>query len=160
VYLQGAVPNRQVADDVIAKAAAVVGVANVVDQYQIVPGTAAESASPLRIADVVLFDPESSIIRPEFRRLLDLGVLLMQQNPPVTVIVTGHTDSQGGVDMNMHLAQRRVDAVVAYFVSKGIQRERLTGVAKGQAEPVADNATVEGRRLNRRIEFVVQHLLG
>jgi OOP family OmpA-OmpF porin len=61
--------------------------------------------------------------------------------------------------MNERLAQRRVDNVIAYFVSKGIDRARLTGVAKGQADPIADNATVAGRRLNRRIEFVIEHLL-
>jgi outer membrane protein OmpA-like peptidoglycan-associated protein len=160
VYLLGAVPSREVADAVIAKAAAVVGPANVVDQYDIVPGTPAQSASPLRIADTVLFDPESDVIRPEFKQLLDLGVVLMKQNPAVTVTVTGHTDSQGGVAMNQRLAQRRVDNVIAYFVRKGIDSARLTGVSKGQADPIADNATVAGRQLNRRIEFVIEHLLG
>ena len=160
MYLQGVVPSQAVADEVIDKAGAVVGPANVVSEYQIVPGTPRDSASPLRIADTVLFDPESSVIRTEFRSLLDLGVVLLNQTPQITIVVTGHTDSQGGVNANMLLAQRRVDAVIAYFTSKGIAANRLQGVAKGQAEPIADNATVAGRRLNRRIEFVVEHILG
>jgi outer membrane protein OmpA-like peptidoglycan-associated protein len=50
--------------------------------------------------------------------------------------------------------------VIAYFVSHGVPAARLVGMPRGDANPVADNSTPEGRRLNRRIEFVINNLVG
>lgn len=84
----------------------------------------------------------------------------MQRYPNVRVTVLGHTDDDGPDAYNQELSQRRVDAVVRYLAGKGVPVDRVTGVAKGEAEPLAANDTPEGRRLNRRIEFVITGLLG
>ena len=64
----------------------------------------------------------------------------------------GHTDSQGGADYNLDLSQRRAASVYLFLVQSGIQPERLRASGRGLMEPIADNATVEGRALNRRVE--------
>ncbi len=64
----------------------------------------------------------------------------------------GHTDSQGGADYNFDLSQRRAASIYLFLVQSGIQPERLRASGRGLVEPIADNATVEGRALNRRVE--------
>ena len=160
VYLRGKVPTVAVAQELIDKAGKVVGPANVINEYAIDAAAPLPKSAPLYVADTVLFDTGSAKLRPEFVGLLDLGVVLLTQNPQVTVTIIGYTDSVGDEQMNLTLSQRRVDAALAYLQSKGIDTAtRVTGIAKGEAEPVGDNATVEGRRLNRRVEFVINGLL-
>lgn len=159
VYLRGKVPDQATADTLITKAGKVVGPTNVIDEYVVDPTAARPDSAPLYVADTVLFDTGSAVLRPEFTGLLNLGVVLLTQNPKVTVTIIGHTDNVGAADMNMALSQRRVDAAIKYIVGKGINQTRLTGVAKGLTEPVADNSTPEGRRANRRVEFIIIGLL-
>lgn len=68
--------------------------------------------------------------------------------------IGGHTDSTAGDDVNIPLSQRRAEAVKNYLVTKsGVTATNLTAVGYGSANPVADNATEEGKARNRRIEF-------
>ncbi len=160
VYLRGMVPTVAVAQELIDKAGKVVGPDNVINEYTIDASAPLPKSAPLYVADTVLFDTGSAKVRPEFAGLLDLGVVLLTQNPQVTVTIIGHTDSVGDEQMNLTLSQHRVDAALAYLQAKGIDTPtRVTGIAKGEAEPVGDNATAEGRRLNRRVEFIIQGLL-
>ena len=159
VILRGEVPDQATAATIIAKAALVVGPANVVDEYTIDTAAARPDSAPLYVADTILFDTGSAVLRPEFTGLLNLGLLLLTQNPKVTITIIGHTDNVGAAAMNLALSQRRVDAAISFIVAHRIDRARLTGVAKGLTEPVADNSTPEGRRANRRVEFVITGLL-
>lgn len=161
VYLSGSVPSRMIADAIVAKAAAVMGSENVVDQYEIdpaVPFDPTESA-PLYVEDLVLFPTGSAEVSPEFQPLLDLGVVLMSQNPNVTIDVIGHTDSIGSAEGNLALSQARVDAVVAYWVEAGIDPERIRAFGLGESQPIADNTTPDGKQINRRVEFTITGLL-
>jgi outer membrane protein OmpA-like peptidoglycan-associated protein len=71
------------------------------------------------------------------------------------VEVQGHTDNIGGEKYNLELSQRRAEAVYGYLLKKGIGAERMTTVGFGFQYPYADNATEEGRRKNRRVEFIL-----
>jgi len=71
----------------------------------------------------------------------------------VTGTVVGHTDSMGSDAYNQKLSERRAQAVVAYLESKGVAAGRLRASGKGESQPVADNATEEGRAKNRRVEL-------
>ena len=71
------------------------------------------------------------------------------------VIAVGHTDSVGGDAYNQKLSVARAEAVKAYLVSKGIEKNRVYTEGKGKSQPVADNKTNEGRAKNRRVEIEV-----
>jgi outer membrane protein OmpA-like peptidoglycan-associated protein len=72
----------------------------------------------------------------------------------VNIEVAGHTDSRGSDAYNIKLSQRRAEAVRDYLISKGIAADRLSAKGYGESQPVADNATDEGRFKNRRVELV------
>ncbi len=72
------------------------------------------------------------------------------------VVVEGFTDSQGAAQYNVDLSQRRADAVRDYIVQRGFDATRIQAHGIGEARPVADNATAEGRANNRRVEIVLE----
>lgn len=72
------------------------------------------------------------------------------------ITIVGHTDSVGTDDANMGLSQRRADSVKAYLTSHGIPDERVKSMGMGKTQPVADNATAEGRANNRRVEIILE----
>ena len=72
-----------------------------------------------------------------------------------TLIAVGHTDATGSDRYNQGLSIRRVEAVKAYLVSKGVPADRIKTEGKGEADPVASNQTREGRAQNRRVEIEV-----
>ena len=69
--------------------------------------------------------------------------------------VEGHTDSDGSDEYNQRLSEARANTVVAYLTQNGIARERMQAIGLGEAKPIGDNTTNEGKARNRRIEFVV-----
>ena len=79
---------------------------------------------------------------------------LQGMNTEVMVTV-GHTDSIGTDAYNQKLSMRRAEAVKAYIVSKGVEQSRVYTEGKGETQPVADNATAEGRAKNRRVTVEV-----
>jgi OOP family OmpA-OmpF porin len=68
--------------------------------------------------------------------------------------VEGYASSEGQLEHNKKLSLRRAQSVVNYLVAKGVDRANLTPVGMGIIDPVADNATEEGRVKNRRVEFI------
>lgn len=159
VYLRGRVPDRATAATIREKVGAVLGAGNVVDEYLIDPSAPRPRSDPLYIADGVLFEPDSDELAEAGRGFVDLGIALLQQNPGITWIVEGHTDNLGSDEYNLELSQRRLDAIVSYITDHGIDPRRLTTIAKGESEPIADNATRAGRAQNRRLEVVIEGLL-
>ena len=90
------------------------------------------------------------------RAHVDHAAQVLQQNPSVHVVVEGHTDSVGTHAYNMKLSQRRADTVRSYLEQKGISASRITTAAYGETQPVASNATAEGRAQNRRVDIVAR----
>ncbi|WP_207062275.1 OmpA family protein [Motiliproteus sp. SC1-56] len=82
---------------------------------------------------------------------------VLKSNPNIRVHINGHTDSVGDADYNMQLSEKRAQAVVDYMVENyDVDRGQLRAVGYGETQPVADNATAEGRALNRRVEADVK----
>ena len=76
--------------------------------------------------------------------------------PALIVEIEGHTDSEGTPERNQRLSDRRANAVREYLSRAGVEPSRLVAIGYGQNRNIADNATPEGRAMNRRIEFVVK----
>jgi OOP family OmpA-OmpF porin len=113
------------------------------------------AASKVTFAADAFFDFDKSVLKPEGRaKLTDLVEKIRGVNLEV-IIAVGHTDSIGSVAYNQRLSVRRAEAVKAFLVSKGIERNRVYTEGKGKSQPVADNKTKEGRAKNRRVEIEV-----
>jgi outer membrane protein OmpA-like peptidoglycan-associated protein len=76
-----------------------------------------------------------------------------KDNGGVNLTIEGHTDSVGDAAMNKGLSQRRAQAVRAFMVANGCDVNKLTAIGYGEEQPIADNATSEGRAANRRVEL-------
>ena len=101
------------------------------------------------------FDFDKSVLKPEGKAKLDDLVGKVQGINLEVIIAVGHTDSVGSDAYNQRLSVRRAEAVKAYLVSKGIEKNRVYTEGKGEKQPVADNKTAEGRSKNRRVEVEV-----
>jgi outer membrane protein OmpA-like peptidoglycan-associated protein len=101
----------------------------------------------------VTFAVDSTTISPSFRAALDEVASSLQKYPDSLGDVMGHTDSSGSDAHNQDLSQRRADAVKGYLVMRGVSGARVATIGYGEQYPRADNATAEGRALNRRVEI-------
>ena len=101
------------------------------------------------------FDFDKSVLKPEGKAKLDDLVSKVKAINLEVIIAVGHTDSIGTDAYNQKLSVRRSEAVKAYLVSKGIEKNRIYTEGKGEKQPIADNRTKEGRAKNRRVEIEV-----
>ena len=113
------------------------------------------AASKVTFAADAFFDFDKSVLKPEGRAKLDDLVSKISGVNLEVIIAVGHTDSVGTDAYNQRLSVRRAEAVKAYLVTKGIERNRVYTEGKGEKQPVADNRTAEGRAKNRRVEIEV-----
>jgi outer membrane protein OmpA-like peptidoglycan-associated protein len=102
---------------------------------------------------LVFFDFNSSVLKKESIPDLNRAVALLRELPSNHVTVTGYTDSVGSPEFNQKLSESRANAVLTYIVQHGIEASRVSAVGMGELNPIASNATEEGRALNRRVEF-------
>ncbi|QEY11358.1 OmpA family protein [Cellvibrio sp. QJXJ] len=100
----------------------------------------------------ITFDTAKSVIKPDFEGEVAKLATFMDQYADTQVTVEGHTDSQGSDAYNQKLSQSRADAVKAALITKyGIAADRVNAIGYGEAKPVADNMTADGREQNRRV---------
>ena len=125
------------------------------------PPAPAPAPAPATVATKVtyaadaFFDFDKSVLKPEGKAKLDDLVSKIKDINLEVIIAVGHTDSVGSDAYNQKLSVRRSEAVKAYLVSKGIEKNRVYTEGKGEKQPVADNKTAEGRAKNRRVEIEV-----
>ncbi|OCH64825.1 OmpA family protein [Vibrio splendidus] len=82
-------------------------------------------------------------------------VEVLKAHPQSSVAVVGHTDSTGAAEYNLMISKKRAAAVAAYIEEQGIEAERITASGEGEENPIASNATAEGRAQNRRVDATI-----
>ncbi|MCL1956676.1 MAG: OmpA family protein [Fibromonadales bacterium] len=102
----------------------------------------------------VTFGSGNATLTANAKKILDGVAEQLLANPKVKIEIQGHTDNVGNPKTNQDLSDRRAKAVVAYLATKGVKMSRMKAVGYGQDVPIADNATADGRELNRRIEMI------
>ncbi len=103
----------------------------------------------------IIFDPGSATLTTESRLILDDISLVLRECMDAPIEVAGYTDSQGREEMNKNLSQSRAESVLSALRSRRVPTGSFRAVGYGEADPIADNDTEEGREANRRIEFRV-----
>jgi outer membrane protein OmpA-like peptidoglycan-associated protein len=88
---------------------------------------------------------------PELGRLTDL----LNQNPGITIEISGHTDDKGSDDYNLALSEGRAESVMGYLLDQGIVGERMKAKGYGEAKPISSNVSEIGSAENRRVEFTI-----
>lgn len=117
----------------------------------------AQAPAPERLVlDGITFGTNSAKIGPGSMPVLQQAIAVIAARPDAGIVVTGYTDDRGNDSLNQTLSQRRAESVKAYFVSEGVEASRITAIGRGREDPIADNATAEGRAKNRRIELKLQ----
>jgi OOP family OmpA-OmpF porin len=113
------------------------------------------AATKVTYAADAFFDFDKAVVKPAGKTKLDDLVSKVKGINLEVIIAVGHTDSVGSDAYNQKLSVRRAEAVKAYLVSKGIEKNRIYTEGKGEKQPVASNVTNEGRAKNRRVEIEV-----
>jgi outer membrane protein OmpA-like peptidoglycan-associated protein len=119
------------------------------------PNACRETVAVSAKAAIVRFSEDSAAIAPASRTALTDLANALKDCGDVAVEVQGYTDSIGSAGANKTLSELRAKKIVDFLTGAGVDASKLTAVGKGEDKPVGDNATADGRRLNRRVEFVL-----
>ena len=101
----------------------------------------------------VNFETNSDRLLPGADNVLRDAAATLRRYPDLVVQVAGHTDSAGAADYNQGLSERRANTVRDYLINAGVGEDNLSAMGYGEAEPIADNGTADGRARNRRVEL-------
>ncbi|MDR2205228.1 MAG: OmpA family protein [Flavobacteriaceae bacterium] len=105
--------------------------------------------------NLVNFDTNSANLTNVAKTNLDKLLPVLTNNLDSKINIYGYTDDKGQDAYNKTLSEKRANAVKNYLVSKGIAKNRISAIGKGEVDPIADNATEDGRAENRRVEFEI-----
>ena len=103
----------------------------------------------------ILFDVNRSELRPEARTNIQSLAKILNKYEDTNILIEGHTDSTGSVEHNQKLSEQRAEAVSNFAKGLGVQGSRFTTVGYGESQPIASNASSEGRQQNRRVEVAI-----
>lgn len=115
----------------------------------------ADNRLKLDIPSDISFDVGRSAIKPNFAPVLDKFATSLQQHQATTVSIVGHTDNTGTDAINNPLSVERAASSRDYLIARGVAFNRIAIDGRGSREPVANNATAQGRSANRRVEIYV-----
>lgn len=104
----------------------------------------------------VHFEFDKSVLTSEAKSMMKTAAEILQRNPHVNLEIVGHTDSVGTDSYNQKLSEERARSVRTFLESLGVSSARLSDSGRGESAPIADNATREGRRANRRVELTAR----
>lgn len=125
-----------------------------------IPGVEVERPSEgeinVRLTNDILFDIDSSALRPASRSTLRELADNFRQYPDNQIDVEGHTDSTGSDAHNKRLSEQRAASVADFLIDSGVRSSALTVYGYGEEDPKSSNATAEGRQLNRRVEIHIR----
>jgi outer membrane protein OmpA-like peptidoglycan-associated protein len=110
---------------------------------------------PKEIATAIYFDYKSSTLDNNAKQLLDVMVSSFEEKSEINVSLDGYADSIGSDGYNKQISEARVQSILTYLVSKGVDKAAITTNSFGEANPVAPNTTKDGRALNRRAQLKV-----
>ena len=120
------------------------------------PGLVVVESGQIVILKQVFFATNKDTILKLSYPVLDAVSTALKAFPHIKKVrVEGHTDNQGKADYNTDLSDRRAKSVMAYLIVKGVEATRLDAKGYGPSKPIADNKTVKGRALNRRVDFLI-----
>ncbi|XOV90732.1 MAG: OmpA family protein [Pseudomonadota bacterium] len=103
----------------------------------------------------ITFATDSAAVNPDFEKVLNSVALVLKEYNKTLLEISGHTDSTGSDSYNLQLSERRARAVADALQRAGVSVDRMLVQGLGESRPVADNATAEGRQLNRRVELLL-----
>ena len=144
--LGGYVWSKNMEDKKRAMEQATAGTGTVVTQT-------ADNQLKLSIPNDISFDTGRSDIKPNLRPILDQFAQGLSQQPSMEVRIVGHTDSTGSDAINNPLSVNRAQSARDYLVARGVNSSRMSIDGRGSREPIADNASADGRARNRRIDI-------
>ena len=146
-------PARKAA---MQRAVTVAGVTSVENQIRIIgeDGTCQGRLDDYQTKEKISFKSgKADLAETSFNTISMLAMIV--RTCPTLVEVAGHTDSKGDAEVNLKLSQRRADKVAKVLVSHGVAPHKIVAKGYGELQPIADNATQDGRKANRRIELRV-----
>ncbi len=110
----------------------------------------------ITIPGEVLFETDKSQLLPTARQKLDVVADSLRAQPHAgRIVVTGHADAHGSDTYNQELSERRAESVKDFLVQQGVASNEIQAVGRGESQPIADNASPEGRANNRRVEIIL-----
>lgn len=115
----------------------------------------ADNRLKLNIPSDISFATNSAEVKGQFAPLLNKFAQTLKENPNTDVVIVGYTDSTGNDSINNPLSLRRANSTRQYLVNQGVSPSRIQTEGRGSADPIASNATAEGRSRNRRVEIFV-----
>ena len=101
----------------------------------------------------VYFDYGKDNLKEEYKSYLLKMIKMVKSHSDLRIKITGHTDSDGSASYNDRLSKRRTEAIILFFESNGLKRDRVVTDFKGEKKPVDSNKTEDGKRKNRRVDF-------
>lgn len=158
LYLRGYAPSREAADLVVAISGNFMGgPANVVDEQLIDPSVPLDSPAAVYVRDVVLYDLNSTELRPDYFPLIDSAMVFLQSNPNLTITVVGRTDATGSARVNEQIGLARAQAIVDRLVSQGANPAQLIAESRGEADATPATGPVAE---DRYAQIVINGVLG